>query len=165
MRQIHIHAAVSAEDIAAVRRLFRTYGEHLASHPSGAASICLTGYERELERLPEGYDALLLATVDGEPAGCIALHPVKLSKPSIELKRLWVGREFRGLGLGRRLIAEAIAWAERAGFDALYLDTVPEAMPEANVLYRAAGFLPVEPYNGSDIPGVVFFRRDLIPKP
>lgn len=165
MPEVRIRAAVSARDIASVRRLLEAYGEHLASHPAGAASICITGYDRELAQLPEGYDALLLATVDGEPAGCIALHPVELSKPSIELKRLWVGREFRGLGLGRRLIAEAIDWAEQAGFDALYLDTVPEAMPEANVLYRAAGFLPVEPYRDSDIPGVVFFRRSLNPKP
>jgi hypothetical protein len=34
-------------------------------------------------------------------------------------------------------------------------------MPEANRLYEAMGFLPVERYNRNPISDVVFFRRDL----
>lgn len=161
MPEIHIHPATTPKDIAAVRRLMQAYGEHLAAHPSGVASICLEGYARELERLPEGYETLLLATVDGAPAGCVALRSLKLEEPSCEMKRLWVAAEFRGHGLGRRLIAEAIAWAQQSGYTAMYLDTVPAAMPEANQLYRDTGFLPVERYNKSTIPEIAFFRKSL----
>lgn len=166
MTQITIHPAASAEDIAAVRRLMLEYGRFLADNPSGAASICLSGYEQELARLPEGYDALLLAEAGGRPAGCVALHEITISTPAgperaCEMKRLWVSSGFRGLGLGRRLIEEAIAWATRQGYPSMYLDTVPAAMPEANRLYAGLGFRPVERYNRNPVAGVEFFRKPL----
>jgi ribosomal protein S18 acetylase RimI-like enzyme len=139
----------------------RAYGEHLAAHPAGAANICIQGYEQELERLPEGYLALLLMMVDGEPAGCVALREMKQDKHVCEMKRLWVDPRFRGLGVGRRLVEEAISRAEQMGFEAIYLDTVPAAMPEANRLYTAMGFIPVERYNDSLIVDVAFFRKRL----
>jgi putative acetyltransferase len=77
------------------------------------------------------------------------------------MKRLWVDGAFRGYGLGRRLVKEAIEWAEGAGFEAMYLDTVPAAMPEANRLYEAMGFVRVQRYNENPIADVVFFRRGL----
>ncbi len=77
------------------------------------------------------------------------------------MKRLWVAGTFRGLGLGQRLVEEAIVWAERAGFEAMYLDTVPTAMPEANRLYEDMGFRRVERYNENPVADVVFFRRGL----
>jgi hypothetical protein len=77
------------------------------------------------------------------------------------MKRLWVDASFRGLRLGRLLVEAAIAWAQQQRFEAMYLDTVPAAMPEANRLYEAIGFMPVERYNKNPLAGVVFFRRDL----
>jgi GNAT superfamily N-acetyltransferase len=63
--------------------------------------------------------------------------------------------------LGRRLVEEAIGWAKRMGFDAMYLDTVPAAMPEANRLYEAVGFQRVERYNKNPVSEVVFYRLGL----
>jgi GNAT superfamily N-acetyltransferase len=161
MAEILIREAVGAEDAAAVRRLMQAYGEHLAANPAGAASICLDGYERELEGLPGGYAVLLLALVEGEPAGCVALRSLKLEESACEMKRLWVDVRFRGLRLGRRLVEEAIGWAERMGFKAMYLDTVPAAMPEANRLYEAMGFVRVERYNENPVADLAFFRKEL----
>jgi GNAT superfamily N-acetyltransferase len=158
---IVIREAHGEEDIAAARRLMREYGDHLANNPSGAANICLTGYERELEQLPEGYATILLAEVDGAPAGCVALREIKRPERACEMKRLWVGSGFRRLRLGRLLVEEALNWAEREGFEAMYLDTVPAAMPEANRLYASFGFKPVERYNRNDVAGVEFFSRPI----
>jgi GNAT superfamily N-acetyltransferase len=77
------------------------------------------------------------------------------------MKRLWVDTAFRGYGLGRRLVHEAIAWAKRMGFKTMYLDTVPAAMPEANRLYAAMGFEPTERYNENPLSDVAFFRLSL----
>ena len=161
MAEILIREALGAEDAAAVRRLMQAYGEHLAANPAGAASICLEGYERELQGLPGGYAVLLLALVEGEAAGCVALRPLKLDESACEMKRLWVDGRFRGLRLGRRQVEEAIGWAERMGFKAMYLDTVPAAMPEANKLYDAMGFVRVERYNENPVTDLAFFRREL----
>jgi hypothetical protein len=139
----------------------QAYGEYLGDHPGGAANICLEGYARELESLPSGYILLLLALVDDVAAGCVALRQIDLEERVCEMKRLWVDSPFRGLRLGRLLVEAAIAWAQREGFEAMYLDTVPAAMPEANRLYQGMGFVPVERYNKNPLTDVVFFRRDL----
>ena len=156
-----IREARRDKDLADVRRLMREYGQHLAGNPSGAASICLEGYEQELARLPEGYAVILLAEIDGMPAGCVALREIERPERACEMKRLWVSTGFRGLRLGRLLVEEALAWADRQGFDAMYLDTVPAAMPDANKLYASLGFRPVERYNKNTVAGVEFFSRPI----
>ncbi|HEX4578043.1 MAG TPA: GNAT family N-acetyltransferase [Edaphobacter sp.] len=161
MVEIVVREAVSADDIATVRMLLQGYGEYLAANPTGAANICIEGYAQELARLPEPYFALLLAKVDGVAAGCVALRRVTRDETGCEMKRLWVDGAFRGLGLGRRLVEEAIGWAKGLGFKAMYLDTVPAAMPEANRLYAAMGFEPTERYNRNPLDGVEFFRLRL----
>jgi GNAT superfamily N-acetyltransferase len=165
MAEILIREAVSEGDVERVRALMRAYGEYLAARPNGAANICLEGYAKELQGLPNPYLTLLLATVDGAAAGCVALKsiasPAVAESNACEMKRLWVDGGFRGHGLGRRLVEEALGWARREGFEAIYLDTVPGAMPEANRLYAAMGFEQVERYNRNPIADVVFFRLRL----
>jgi N-acetylglutamate synthase-like GNAT family acetyltransferase len=161
MAEIVVRKAVVADDVAAVRTLLQAYGDHLAANPTGAANICIQGYVQELERLPEPYFALLLAEVDGVAAGCVALRGVAKDESACEMKRLWVDGAFRGLGLGRRLVQEAILRAKALGLKTIYLDTVPAAMPEANRLYAAVGFEPTERYNENSIADVAFFRLSL----
>ena len=161
MAEIVVREAVGVGDMAAVRRLLQAYGEYLAANPTGAANICIEGYAEELERLSDNYAVLLLVTVDGTAAGCVALRRIPADALACEMKRLWVDGAFRGLSLGRRLVEKAIQWAEQIGFETMYLDTVPAAMPEANRLYAAMGFERVERYNNNMVADVVFFRRGL----
>jgi GNAT superfamily N-acetyltransferase len=161
MAEIVVREVVEADDVAALRQLMQAYGEYLAANPAGAANICLEGYRQELEGLPGEYAVLLLALVEGKAAGCVAMRTLPVDERACEMKRLWVDGAFRGLGLGRRLVEEAIGWAKRMGFEAMYLDTVPAAMPEANRLYEAVGFQRVERYNKNPVADVVFFRLGL----
>jgi GNAT superfamily N-acetyltransferase len=161
MSEIVIRSAVGDDDIATIRTLMRAYGDYLANNPGGAENICLEGYARELEKLPEGYTLLLLAFVDGQAAGCVALREIARDERACEMKRLFVPNAFRGFKLGRQLVEAAIAWAQQQGFQGMYLDTVPAAMPEANRLYESMGFVPVERYNKNPVADLAFFRRDL----
>lgn len=161
MPEIVIREAQDPNDIVTVRRLMLEYGEFLARNPSGAGSICLTGYEEELANLPVGYAVILLAEVDGSAAGCVALREIQRPERACEMKRLWVNDQFRGFRLGRLLVERAISWAAGRGFQSMYLDTVPAAMPEAARLYSSLGFAPVERYNRNPIGGVEFFARRL----
>ena len=126
------------EDIEQARALLKNYGEYLASSPSGAANVCIPGYEAELRGLPGKYLGkeadLLLARVNGEGAGCVAItrRVLKDGMDAAEMKRLWVEPRFRGHGLGRRLVGSAIDWARAHECSAVVLDTVNEAMPEAS---------------------------------
>ena len=80
----------------------------------------------------------------GEPVGCGALkfHP---GAPA-ELRRMWVAPSARGLGLGRRLLAELEARAAGHGVTMLRLET-NRTLAEAISLYRAAGYREVAAFN------------------
>src|SRR5262249_57936477 len=73
------------------------------------------------EELTAPAGLLLVATVHGEPVGCgaIKFHP---GAPA-EIKRMWVASAMRGLGLGRRLLAELEAHAAAGGAHTLRLET------------------------------------------
>ncbi|HEX3572773.1 MAG TPA: GNAT family N-acetyltransferase [Acidobacteriaceae bacterium] len=162
-RSALIREVSGAAEVGVFRDLVLEYAAHLASHPAGPEHFCLAGFDEELAGLTEMYRApgcMLLTTVDGEPAGCVALREMAEPK-GLELKRLWVRPEFRGLGLGRRLMEAAIAHAMVADAEAIYLDTVPAAMPEAVRLYAELGFEPVESYSAKRMPGIGFFRLPL----
>lgn len=160
MPEIVVRLAEGAADMQALRGLMLAYGQHLAMNPAGAANICIENFSQELEGLPAPYTALLLAMVDGEAVGCVALKQLaRHDERACEMKRLWVGGAGRGLGLGRRLVQAAMDHAVATGYQAIYLDTVPAAMPEANRLYASLGFERIERYNANPVNDIVFFRR------
>jgi DNA-binding MarR family transcriptional regulator/GNAT superfamily N-acetyltransferase len=126
------------------------------------ARQCLRAYFAELDgRSESGFDAaagisadphelrppagvLLLAYLHSEPVGCGAVkhHP---GAPS-EIKRMWVAESARGLGIGRRLLAELEARASEDGARIVRLET-NRTLTEALALYRSSGYREVAPFN------------------
>ena len=86
----------------------------------------------------------LIATLYSEAVGCGALK-FHRGAPA-ELKRMWVAPAVRGLGLGRRLLAELEAHAAARGVRALRHET-NRALGEAISLYRTAGYREVAPFS------------------
>jgi len=142
--------------IADVRALFLEYAESL-SFP-----LDFQGFEQELASLPGPYappdGALLVAAVDGAPAGCVAYR--RLDGATCEMKRLYVRPPFRGHGLGRRLTLELIATAREQGYTFMRLDTTPE-MAAAQELYRSLGFRSIGPYRPNQIAGARFLELEV----
>ena len=62
------------------------------------------------------------------------------------IKRMWVARTVRGLGLGRRLLTELEERARAYGVNRLQLETKDE-LREAIGLYLSAGYREVPPFN------------------
>jgi DNA-binding MarR family transcriptional regulator len=94
--------------------------------------------------LPAGL--LVVATLRGDPIGCAALkfHP---GRPA-EIKRIWVERAARGLGLGRRLLADIEQRATEHGVRTLRLETNP-TLTEAIALFRSAAYREIQPFRFS----------------
>jgi DNA-binding MarR family transcriptional regulator/GNAT superfamily N-acetyltransferase len=130
------------------------------AHPH--ARYCLREYFAELDRrFDAGFDpsvsisaeddelrppagVLLVASLRSDPVGCgaLKLHP---DRPT-EIKRMWVADSTRGLGLGRRILAELETEAARHGSRTLRLET-NGSLAEAISLYRSSGYVEVEPFN------------------
>ena len=129
---------------------------------SPEARACMAAYFAELgERFDTGFDPgaslpatdadlvepsglLLLARLHGEPVGCGALK-FHGTEPA-ELKRMWVADRARGLGLGRRLLAELEDQVRRHGATVVRLET-NQALTEAITLYRSAGYAEVSAFS------------------
>jgi DNA-binding MarR family transcriptional regulator/GNAT superfamily N-acetyltransferase len=92
---------------------------------------------------------LLVATLAGEPVGCGVLrhHELREGVPGwSEIKRLWVSPAVRGIGLGRRLLAELEDCAASLGAPVVRLDT-NRVLTEAIAMYRAEGYREIAPFN------------------
>lgn len=150
--------------MADVERLFVAsaieIGPRDPAHPHARAAV--RAYFDELaQRFDTGFDpaqslpaadheltppsgVILVATLHGEPVGCggLKLHP---GAPA-ELKRMWVSPAVRGLGLGRRLLAELEARAVSEGTRVIRLET-NGTLAEAIGLYRSAGYTEVPAFN------------------
>lgn len=158
--RIELLSAADAAALDLVRELFREYAEQLG------VDLCFQGFDAELDGLPGDYAAphgtLLLAFVDGEPAGCGAVRPlVDVDYPNAcEMKRLYVRRPFRRFGIGRLLAQALLDHATSAGYSTMLLDTLDE-MEAARGLYASLGFEEIPPYYYNPLPGAHYLKADL----
>jgi putative acetyltransferase len=153
----HIFHAESDTHIKEARELFREYEAGIG------VSLCFQNFAQEVNGLPGDYAApegrLLLATIDDQLAGCIALR--KLAPGICEMKRLFVRPTFRGTGLGRVLANEIIDEARKLGYTRMRLDTMPGRMDKAIALYQSLGFVEIEPYYKNPVPDAKFMELKL----
>ena len=137
-----------------------TLGVEDASTPD--ARWCIRQYFAELDaRFDSGFEPgrsisaseeeltppaglLVIARLRGRPVGCGALK-FHLGEPA-ELKRMWVAKEIRGLGVGRRLLTELETLAANSGARMIRLET-NRSLTEAIQLYRDNGYREVERFN------------------
>jgi putative acetyltransferase len=150
----------STAQLQDARLIFQDYANQLG------IDLCFQNFNSELVNLPGEYadphGALLLATVDGELAGCCAMRPLTSTNypNTCEMKRLFVRKPFQRLGLGRQL-AEAILDAARvAGYRHLLLDTLSD-MEAARALYQDLAFYEIPPYYHNPIAGAHYLKVDL----
>jgi molybdate transport system substrate-binding protein len=127
-------------DTAAIRDVVATvlaeYG--LRTDPSGIDS--------DLADIAAAYGARggafdVVVASDGSIAGSCGLYP--LDAAICELRKMYLRNDVRGLGLGGRLLARALAVARARGFRRIELETA-SVLKAAIALYTGAGFLPIE---------------------
>lgn len=82
---------------------------------------------------------VVVATVDGEPAGYSAL--LTGQRGEAHLARLGVHPRFQRLGVGRLLLDDAVHFAQREGFTAVALNTQVSNL-RSQTLYGSLGFAP-----------------------
>lgn len=153
---VRILPVSTEEHLRQVREFFVEYAESLG------IDLDFQGFEEELANLPGDYvppdGCLLLAVVNEEIAGCVALH--RWDNTICEMKRLYVRPAYRRTGAGRKLAEAVIQAARDIGYRKMYLDTLP-TMQSAQKLYLSLGFRPISPYRHNPVPGAEFLSLDL----
>jgi DNA-binding MarR family transcriptional regulator len=153
-----------AAAMAEVQRLLTASSVRIeeVAQDSRDAEYCLSRYFAELaERFDGGFDPaqslaptldgfeppdgrFLVMRLHGEPVACGGF---KRDTPGIAyLKRMWVARAARGLGLGRRLLKELEDRAQALGYQIIRLET-QKSLKEAQQLYRSSGYREIPPFN------------------
>jgi DNA-binding MarR family transcriptional regulator len=150
--------------MAEVQRLFNigVLDIRVEDPKSRAALFCMHSYYDELDsRFDAGYKVdqslapgiedlvepaglLLVAFLHKEPIGCGALRFHTNNK--VDIKRMWVSPDSRGLGIGRRLLSELELGAKNRGYRFVRLET-NRSLKEAINLYKRSGYREVEAFN------------------
>ena len=101
---VEFSTPVTPLEIESVRAIFQEYAQSID------VDLCFENFENEIATLPGEYveprGALLMARINGELVGCCALRPLdNVDYPNAcEMKRLYVRKAFRKLGIGRQLV-------------------------------------------------------------
>ncbi|MFL5561252.1 MAG: GNAT family N-acetyltransferase [Gemmatimonadaceae bacterium] len=126
------------------------------------AAWCVAQYFAELDaRFEAGFDVAQSIPADADamtpPNGAfivarIGTRPVASGGFKLQpagrayLKRMWVARDARGIGLGRRMLRELEQCARTMHAEVAQLET-NRALVEAIAMYRANGYVEVVPFN------------------
>jgi ribosomal protein S18 acetylase RimI-like enzyme len=141
-----------ADDLLIVRELITEYANSLG------VDLSFQDLDHELTTLQSFYELILVARDGDRVAGCVALR--RIDDAICEMKRLYVRPAFRGINLGRELADSVIDAGRNRGYKRMRLDTLP-TMTAAIPLYRALGFVEIEPYRFNPVPGTRFMELNL----
>jgi putative acetyltransferase len=136
-QQVTMRAATNA-DAAAVRQLvFGVLGEY-GLKPSPADTDADL-FDLEASYFSRGGRFDVLVDGDGKIIGTVALYPTEAG--TVELRKMYLHKETRGQGHGRRLLEHALAAAKQMRIRRITLETA-SVLKEAIALYTRYGFRP-----------------------
>lgn len=118
------------------RRHGMLYAEEHGWDPTFEALVAKIGAEF-IEHYDPERERAWIAEIGDEIVGSVFI--VRESDHVAKLRMLYLEPHARGLGLGRRLVEEAIAFARAAGYSSVTLWTV-DILHAARRIYQAAGF-------------------------
>jgi GNAT superfamily N-acetyltransferase len=111
------------------------------------------------DQLLQPRSGFLLARWQGQAIGCGAYRPLR--DDIAEIKRMYVEPAFRGLGIGRRLLAALEECVRQEGYARIRLEA-GNPQPEAVGLYEASGYGVIANYGyHRDDPRTVSFEKRL----
>jgi putative acetyltransferase len=130
---------IQPSDNAALAIIIRGALEEFgANHPGTVYYDASTDALYELFR--EKGSAYFVALRDNELVGGGGIFPTEgLPQGTCELVKMYLRKDTRGTGLGKKLIETSLNWAKEQGYNNVYLETMPELKPALKV-YEKFGF-------------------------
>lgn len=107
--------------------------------------------------IPEAFEVFYCLVDRGDVIGTVALK--KIDERTVELKALYLHKEYRGQGLGSLLMSVSVNEAKTRGFKRIMLDSMLK-YEDALRLYEKFGFEKIDRYNDNQMADV-FMKMDL----
>jgi len=149
--------AKSDIDFKIAIQLFKDYASQIG------IDLSFQNFDNEILEIEKQYSRpngqLIIAYEKNEnPIGCFGVR--KLTDSICELKRMYLKREVRGKGIGKKLLERALAIGKELNYKKMRLDTLP-SMKSAIELYKKVGFYEIDAYRFNPIEGTLYFEIQL----
>lgn len=123
-------------------RIAQILRETLIEH--GAAKPGTAYFDKSTDHLFEHFQnpncAYFVAAVDENIVGGVGIYPTDgLPSGVCELVKMYIDKDFRGFGIGKLLLTEAVKYAKSLQYSAIYLESMPE-LDKAVSIYNHMGF-------------------------
>lgn len=123
----------------------------------GEIQLCYNKYN-----VIQSIDTVVVAYVNNLPAGCGCFK--KYDDKTVEIKRMFVKHENRGVGLSKQILAELEEWAAQLGYAKSILET-GIGQTEAIGLYESSGYNRIKNFGQyAGISNSVCFGKALLVK-
>lgn len=134
---------IKPEDNVAMANILRTSLEEFNLNIPGTAY-----FDESTDRLFESFQlensAYFVAEDNDEIIGGAGIFPTKgLPSDTVELVKMYMKSSCRGKGIGKLLMLECIEFAKKAGYQNIYLETLPELIAAVSA-YEKLGFVSLE---------------------
>ena len=144
------------EETAGAKELIIKYAQWLN------LDLCFQNFDEELGCFPEKYKepdgAFIIAKENNSIIGCVGIR--KIGAQICEMKRLFVNDDYKGKGIGKKLVEEIIEEAKNKKYEKIRLDTI-DTMDTALNIYCKNGFYKIEPYYNNPNEGTVYLEKIL----
>ncbi len=148
---------ISPEEYEMAINLFKEYALEIG------VDLEFQNFKEEIETIEEMYSrpngVIFIAYDENNVAiGCFGIR--KLEDAICELKRMYIRKVARGIGIGKQLLTKAIEIGTELGYSKIRLDTLP-SMDIASNLYEKEGFYQIDPYRFNPIKGARYYELKL----
>ena len=134
-----LRPATNRDGDAVTQLVFSVLAEYGLRPDPSATDADLADIEAHYQAHGGAFDVLEDA---GQIIGSVGLH--RIDEQTCELRKMYLYRNARGRGLGRRLLDHALQRARALGFKRVTLETA-SVLTEAIALYTRYGFRPYKP--------------------
>ena len=130
---------IALKDNEAIAKVIRAaLTEFGANKPGTVYYDATTDHLFELFQTPGS--VYFIAELDGKVLGGGGIFPTAaLPEGTCELVKLYLDKNARGTGLGKKLLLQSMEWAKQNGYNQVYLESMPE-LSKAVAIYEQVGF-------------------------
>ena len=147
---------ITEDEILGAKKLILEYIQWLNQ------DLSFQNIDDELSNFPQKYKepegSFIIAKENNDVIGCVGF--TNIGDKICEMKRLFVNDNYKGKGIGKKLVEKIIEYAKLKKYKIIRLDTI-NTMEAALNLYYKIGFYEIEPYYNNPHNDIVYLEKML----